>query len=115
MHEMAIARSVIDAAQTEAGLRPGMRITKIGLRIGDLAGVDPDALSFCFEALVKETEFDAVMLEIERRPQRRQCPRCGNEFVVNNSDPVCQACGEFLTAFVSGDELELTYLEMEDR
>ncbi len=114
MHEMAIANSVIDAARAEALLRPGMRVAKIAVRVGDLAGVDPDALSFCFEALVKETNFESVVLEIERRPQCHRCSRCGNDFVVVNYDAVCPACGEPRTTFVSGDELELAYLEMED-
>lgn len=114
MHEFAIASSVLDAVRTEAGLRPGMRVAKIGVRIGDLAGLDPDALSFCFEALVKETDLESVVLEIEHKPRRHRCPRCANEFVVVNYDTACPACAEELTVFLSGDELELAYIEMED-
>jgi hydrogenase nickel incorporation protein HypA/HybF len=114
MHEFAIASSVLDAVRTEARLRPSMRVSKIVVRIGDLAGLDPDALSFCFEALVKETEMESVVLEIERRAQRHRCPRCGNEFDVINYFTACPACGEESTVFLSGNELELAYLEMED-
>ena len=114
MHEFAIANSVLDAVRTEALLRPGMRVAKIGVRIGDLAGLDPDSLSFCFEALVKETDFESVVLEIERRPRRHCCSHCGNEFVVVNYETACPACGEELTIFLGGDELELAYVEMED-
>ena len=42
MHEFGIANSGLDA-RTEAQLRPSMRLTKIVVRVGDLAGVDPDA------------------------------------------------------------------------
>jgi hydrogenase nickel incorporation protein HypA/HybF len=114
MHEFAIASSVLDAVRTEAQLRPGMRVSKIGVRIGDLAGLDPDALSFCFEALVKETDLESAVLEIERKAQRHRCSRCANEFIVLNYETSCLACGEELTVFLSGDELELAYLEMED-
>ena len=114
MHEFAIASSVLDAVRTEAGLRPGMRVSKIGVRIGDLSGLDPDALSFCFEALTKETDFESVILEIERKPRRHRCSRCSNEFAVVNYETSCPDCGEELTVFLSGDELELAYLEMED-
>ncbi|HXY16088.1 MAG TPA: hydrogenase maturation nickel metallochaperone HypA [Terriglobales bacterium] len=114
MHELGIANSVLDAARAEAQLRPSMRLTKIVVRVGDLAGIDPDALSFCFEALVKETDLEPVVLEIERRAQRHRCPRCGNEFVVINYDTTCRACGETMTTFLCGNELELAYLEMED-
>jgi hydrogenase nickel incorporation protein HypA/HybF len=114
MHEFAIANSVLEAVRAEARLRPGMRVAKIGVRVGDLAGLDPDALSFCFEALVKETDLDSVVLEIERRPQRHRCSRCDNEFVVVDYETACPACGESFTVFISGSELELAYLEMEE-
>ena len=114
MHEFAIASSVLEAVRTEGRLRPGMRVTKIGVRVGDLAGLDPDALSFCFEALTKETDLECVVLEIERKPRRQRCSRCANEFVVLNYETSCPDCGEELTVFLSGDELELAYLEMED-
>jgi len=114
MHEFGIANSVLDAVRAEAQLRPSMRLTKIVVRVGDLAGVDPDALSFCFEALVKETDWEPVVLEIERSEQRRGCLHCGREFVVLNHNTACPTCGEALTTFLSGNELELAYLEMED-
>lgn len=114
MHEFAIANSIVEAARTEAGLRPGMRVAKVGVRIGDLAGLDPDALAFCFEALVKETDLEPVVLEIERRPQKQRCSSCGNEFTVVDYVITCPACGEGSTEFVSGNELELAYLEMEE-
>jgi hydrogenase nickel incorporation protein HypA/HybF len=114
MHELGIANSILDAARVEAGFRPGMKLTKIVIRVGDLAGLDPDSLSFCIEALVKETDLESVVLEVERRAQRHRCPRCGEEFVVLNYDPACPLCGETMTTFISGDELELAYLEMEE-
>lgn len=114
MHELAIANTVLEAARGEAQLRPGMTLTKIAVRVGDLAGVDPNALKFCFDALVKETDWESVVLEIERRAQRHRCPRCGKEFEVINYDTTCPACGESTTTFLSGNELELAYLEMEE-
>lgn len=65
MHELAIANSVIEAVRTEAARRPGARVTKVGLRIGELAGVDRESLSFCFEVLVKETDLESAVLAIE--------------------------------------------------
>jgi hydrogenase nickel incorporation protein HypA/HybF len=114
MHELGIANSVLDAARAEVQLRPAMRLTKIVVRVGDLAGLDPDALRFCFEALVKETDWEPVVLEIERPAHRRGCLHCGSEFEVVNHNTACPTCGDTLTTFLSGNELELAYLEMED-
>ncbi len=69
MHEMGIASSVLETVHKELH-RPGVnrqeRAVKVGLRIGELAGVDSESLTFCFEALTKGTEFEALVLEIER-------------------------------------------------
>ena len=45
MHEMGIANSVLEAVRAERLRFPASHISKVGVRIGELAGVDPDALS----------------------------------------------------------------------
>jgi hydrogenase nickel incorporation protein HypA/HybF len=115
MHEMAIAGSVLEALEKEAARFPGKRIAKVGLRIGELAGVDRQALSFCFEALVRETEWEPLELAIEFCPRRHRCDACSQEFVVEQYQVACPLCGSLRTSFRGGDELELAYLEVEDR
>ncbi len=66
MHELSIATAILDQARQQWDLRPAGRLTKIGLRLGDFAGVDVNSLTFCFEALAKDTEFEPVTLDIER-------------------------------------------------
>jgi hydrogenase nickel incorporation protein HypA/HybF len=65
MHEMGIANSVIEAVRAEAARRPGARITKVGVRIGEFAGVDRESLTFCFDVLVRDTEIASAVLAIE--------------------------------------------------
>lgn len=104
----------MDAVKAEAERRPGARVVKVGMRVGELAGVDPDALSFCFESIVEGTEVDPLSLEIERRPRRNRCPRCKHEFQVVDFEVACPACGNRDTEMISGDELEFAYLEVEE-
>ena len=65
MHELAIANSVLESARKTAAehQRP---LRRIGLRIGEWAGVDAEALRAGFELLVRDTEAARVELEIER-------------------------------------------------
>jgi hydrogenase nickel incorporation protein HypA/HybF len=114
MHEMGIANSVLDAVRTETRRFPGGHIYKVGIRIGALAGVNPDAMSFCFEALVHGTELEPLALEIEFCPRRHQCRACGQSFTAAAEDSVCSACGMTGSHFLGGDELELAYLEVEN-
>jgi Zn finger protein HypA/HybF involved in hydrogenase expression len=38
---------VLDAVQAEAALHGGARVTRAGLRIGELSGVEVESLRFC--------------------------------------------------------------------
>lgn len=114
MHEMGIANSVLDAVRAERLRFPDGHIYKVGVRIGELAGVDPDAMSFCFEALVRGTELEPLALEIEYCPRRYQCRACGSSYAAGGEDSVCPECGRFDSHFLGGDELELAYLEVEN-
>jgi hydrogenase nickel incorporation protein HypA/HybF len=114
MHELSIANSVLEAVRAEIQRRPGARLLKVGLRVGELAGVDPEALSFGFQALVRGTEFEPATLEIESRPRRQRCRECGLEFTVRDYNLTCPHCGATRTEYMSGDELELAYLELEN-
>lgn len=54
MHEMGIASSILEAAAKEARSYPGHYPAKIGVTIGEYAGVDTESLRFCFEVLSKD-------------------------------------------------------------
>lgn len=114
MHELSIAQSILERLEAEETNRPGARFRKVGLRIGELAGVDPEALRFGFEVLVKESRWDPLELEIEWCPRRQKCPRCRETFAVRDLDCACPQCGEERTTCVAGDELDIAYLEVEE-
>lgn len=113
MHEMGIANSILEGAARELGRHPGSRATRIGVRIGELAGVDPDALSFAFEALTLDTEFAGLKLDVEYVAPRSRCHQCNLEFEIRNYELLCPDCGGMNTERISGDELEFNYLEIE--
>ena len=114
MHEMGIANAVLDAVRVEALRFPGSHVCKVALRIGELAGVAPDSLSFCFAALVRGTEMEPLTLEIQYCPRRHQCRRCGCSFSAGIEGLPCPECGGVDSFFAGGDELEIAYLEVED-
>jgi hydrogenase nickel incorporation protein HypA/HybF len=114
MHELGIADSILDIARAEWGRNKNTRLIRVGIKLGDVAGVDPDSLSFCFDALVKDTELEPLALAIERSPHRRCCPLCAHEFPVIDYESVCPDCGEPQTVLASGDELEVLYIDVEE-
>ena len=114
MHEMGIANSIIEAVRKEMVRYPHAYPERVGVRIGMLAAVDASALRFCFEVMVRDTEFKDLKLEVELRPRRHRCLNCAMDFQVNDYDFGCPRCGQFSPDCVSGDELELAFLEVED-
>lgn len=114
MHELGIAASVLQEAQQEAQRHPGTRLRKVTVRVGELSGVNPEALSFSFEVLVREAGLEPLGLEIESCARKQRCHKCEKTFTVANYELICPHCGTAETEFVGGDELELASLEMED-
>ncbi len=113
MHELGIASAILERVEEEARRRPGARFMKVGVRVGELSGVDPDALAFGFEALVKDTAWEPLPLDIHFCPRKQLCMSCGQDFVAEMLETGCPRCGNHDTACVSGNELDIEYIEIE--
>jgi hydrogenase nickel incorporation protein HypA/HybF len=115
MHELSLATSLVRIARTERAARGQARPFRLGVKVGAIAGVDIDLLRVDFEALVRDTDLAGIELDIERVPHRRMCPTCRREFVAAAYDPRCPRCGDSHTELTAGDDLDITFLEPEDR
>jgi len=114
VHELSIATSILDTVEAEAENRPGSKFLKLGLRVGELAALDKDALTFGWEVLTRDTNFEGLLLDIEFVPWRNRCPACAEEFRVRDYQTQCPKCGEAVTRCVGGEELDIAYIEMEE-
>ena len=109
MHELSIARAIVDAAVRHADRR---RVTAVTVRVGHLRQVVPDSLAFSFDLVARETPCEGARLELIVIPARLRCASCLREW-----DPqdalfrcVCGGPGEV----VAGEELEVESIEVED-
>ena len=114
MHEVGIASSILECVAAEARKHPGAQILSVGVRIGELSNVDKDALDFAFEALTRGTDLQHLKLVIEWCPRRQKCTACSQEFTVQDFVLSCPKCGSPQTACISGTELDIAYLELEE-
>lgn len=113
MHEMSIAASVLDAVEAESARR-GARVRAVGVKIGELAGVDSASLRFCFDALVQDSALAPLTLDLEFVPWRNRCRQCGHVFPVVDYRTGCPQCGAAGTEIDSGREMEFAYLELDE-
>lgn len=111
MHEMAIAESVlgiVEAGARRAGLRA---VTAVRLEIGRLAAVEPDALRFCFGAVVKGSLAEGARLDITETPGLAWCMACSRSVAVASRTDECPACGSHQLQVSGGDEMRVKELE----
>jgi hydrogenase nickel incorporation protein HypA/HybF len=114
MHELGIATSILERVKRAAAERPGVAIQKVGVRVGELSGVDPEALSFAWEALLKDTPWEPVVLEIDFRRRVQRCRDCSHEFETDAFLTECPNCASVHTETISGDELDIVFFELEE-
>lgn len=115
MHELSIASSILETVRAELAGRPSVRPTVIALRIGALSGVDAESLRFGFDALVRDTEYDTLRLDIELVARRHKCIDCGSEYDVIDNDSLCTTCQSAVAICIAGEELDIAYVEVEER
>src|SRR5579863_9983939 len=109
MHELSIAEAILDAVRLEAGKHQGARVAKVGVRIGAVSGVEPEALRFGFTVLLQGTDLESLELVIELVPRRQRCATCELTFDATVESTACPRCGRMETQFAGGDELNLAY------
>ncbi len=73
MHEMSMAMEICRIAEqyttgaAEAGAPPP-RLVELGVEVGDDAGVEPENLQFCLEALLSQPPWSGARAVIQRVP-----------------------------------------------
>ncbi|WP_431986485.1 hydrogenase maturation nickel metallochaperone HypA [Streptomyces griseoflavus] len=109
MHEMSVALSVVD--QVEQAARPGgaRGVRRVTVEIGELAGVVPDALAFCFELACAGTLLEGAELVTRSVPGRAACAPCGRAWDTGMPpDMICAGCRGGATGLLSGRDLRIT-------
>jgi hydrogenase nickel incorporation protein HypA/HybF len=115
MHELSIAVSLVDAALERAVTLPGERVRALHLRLGPLSGVVREALSFSFEIAAADTAIAGATLVIDDVPLVAWCPQCATERELPSVQFLCcPVCGTPTAKVISGRELELFALEMDE-
>ncbi|TQK42734.1 hydrogenase nickel incorporation protein HypA/HybF [Streptomyces sp. SLBN-118] len=116
MHEMSIAVAVVDQVERAAAEAGDVAaVTSVRLLVGELAGVVPDALSFCFELACAGTVLEGAELVTESVPGRARCEACADEWAVGMPPQLCcPLCGKATDELLSGRELQIAGVHVED-
>jgi hydrogenase nickel incorporation protein HypA/HybF len=114
MHELGIAQNILEIVQQSVTKEQAPEVRWIRIRVGQLSGVVPDSLEFCFQAIVSETEMQGASLAIEQMPAVFRCKKCAYRFQVNDLEYLCQQCQSPDLEILSGKELDIVEIELAD-
>jgi hydrogenase nickel incorporation protein HypA/HybF len=110
MHELALARAILDTAVAHA---QGRRVTRVDVTVGALRQAVPGSLAFHFEVLARGTPCDGALLSPRLTPARLRCA-CGAEWELEEPSFRCPRCGAGRTTVCGGDELLVESIEVEE-
>ena len=113
MHEMSLADGVLQVIEDSASVNGFSRVKTVWLEIGALAGVEVEAMRFCFDAVVKNTLADGAKLEIIATEGQGRCHTCNKTVPVRQRYDPCPLCGGYQVQATGGMEMRVKELEVE--
>lgn len=114
MHELTIATSLIDLACDHATRNGSVRVTGMHVRLGVMCGV-ARSLYFCFAPATRGTLCEGAKLHIEEVPLTIFCDSCDAvRSPISPTNLRCPGCGRPSRKVLSGREMELAHIEIEE-
>jgi hydrogenase nickel incorporation protein HypA/HybF len=110
MHELSISRAIVETASRHAGAG---RVVSVRVAIGALRQVTPSSLHFYFEIVARGTACDGALLDTHLVPARMRCA-CGEVWKLEDVCFRCPRCGGAEVSVVSGEELCVESIEVEE-
>jgi hydrogenase nickel incorporation protein HypA/HybF len=113
MHEMSLAEGVLQLIEDSAKTQDFSRVKTVWLEIGQLAGVEVEAMKFCFEAVVNNSIAQGAQLVIIEIPGQAWCLHCAEVVNVKALFDACPKCGSHQVQVTGGNEMRVKELDVE--
>ena len=113
MHEMSLAESVLQILQESARAQNFQRVRSVVLEIGKLSAVEPDAMRFCFDSVMRGTLAEGAELQIIETPGAGCCLTCGATLAMQEQYGLCPDCGSPRLQITAGNQMRVKDLSVE--
>ena len=113
MHELSIAKSLIELACEHAKNEGALKVTRISVRLGSESVVFR-SLYFCFDSATKGTLCEDAVLDIEEVPLSAFCPTWDEaKLLPTRTSFRCPDCGTPTPKVLTGREMQLVSLKLQ--
>ena len=113
MHEMSQCESVLQIVEEEAARQRFSKVKWLQLEIGTLAGVEVEAMRFCFDAVSRNSVLEGAALDIVQPVGQAWCMQCAKTLPLRERYQPCPECGGYQLQVTGGDEMRIKELEVE--
>jgi hydrogenase nickel incorporation protein HypA/HybF len=113
VHELSLAESVLHLIEDAAQNQSFRRVKTVWLEIGQLAGVEQEALRFCFDVVTRDSLAHEARLEIIDTPGQGWCIQCATTIPLAAIYEACPHCGGYQVQVTGGSEMRVKELEVE--
>ena len=113
MHEMSLAEGVLQLIEDSARQQNFSSVSTVWLEIGELSGVEVEAMKFCFDAVTRDSVAQGARLEIITLPGTGWCMACALSVPMSEVFGECPHCGGHQMQVTGGTEMRLKELEEE--
>ena len=107
MHEISLLENVLEILEDHAKLQEFNKVKKVCLEIGKLSCVEPDALRFGFDVVMKNSLAENAELEIRQTEGVGVCQQCGQTVRLETLHDPCSACGSPGVIVTQGNEMKI--------
>ena len=113
MHEMSLCESILQIIEDNATSQRYQRVKTVWLEIGNLSGVELEAMRFSFEIVTRGSLAEEAKLEIIEIPGQAWCMQCAKTVSVTQRFDACPDCGGYQLQVTGGEEMRIKELEVE--
>ncbi|MDO8349859.1 MAG: hydrogenase maturation nickel metallochaperone HypA [Gallionella sp.] len=113
MHEMSLAENVLQIIEESARTQNFRRVRCVVLEIGQLSAVEPDAMRFCFDAVMHGTLAEGAELQIVVTPGAGCCLACGATVAMQEQYGLCPCCDSPRLQITAGNQMRVKDLAVE--
>ena len=112
MHEMSLAEGVLQLIEDSARQQNFEKVVTVWLEIGQLSGVEVEAMKFCFDAVTRDSVAAGACLEIITLPGTGWCMVCAQTVPMKEVFGECPQCGGYQLQVTGGTEMRVKELEV---
>lgn len=112
MHEYSLVQSLVTRVEEEARKRNALAIHRLSIRVGELAGVDPELFRTAYETFRAGTLCEHAPLDLKHVAATWSCPACKKP-IEKGAVLRCPSCDVPAQLDEGSDALTLDGIEME--